>query len=384
MNQKQSFVCNICKKIQNKPVYLPCLCNSVCQQHIDDLIEIQKKIEQKESIQCEEFHVFEVEADAFAPNTHLAKLIDKEDYLTEEEKHQKLDLVKNSLNILNSFERFKIDHDQCKITRFDHFQELRRKINLRRDELIKEITDGCKVLVEKLKETKSDLDELFIHSFQSRNLNYIIENESKYISDMFRCVPLDSNRIQEKANEQAKVLEDLNDESTRLEYYNDLINFIQFDQLEFKDFKISDNLFQSVFLNDQMLLIKGIRHYERDFLLRLKIKKSSSIFPDVLTSYMDILRYQQEDSINSTSTNSDSLRNSKPIKGNMINKIKEVRQITNTGHDMLLGPDGGQGFAWNKPKPASDEKKLYQIMVNPKAENKNIFDKIEVRYIYLF
>ena len=209
MNQKQSFICNIFKKIQNKPVYLPCLCNSVCQQHIDDLIEIQENIEQKESIQCEEFHVFEVEADAFAPNIHLANLINKEDYLTEEEKRQKLDLVKNSENILNGFERFIISYDQCKITRFDHFQEFRRKINLRRDELIKEITDGCNVLEEKLKEIESGLNELFIHSFQCQNVKYNIDDESKYISEMFRCVPLDSIRIQEKANEQAKILEDL-------------------------------------------------------------------------------------------------------------------------------------------------------------------------------
>ena len=32
----------------------------------------------------------------------------------------------------------------------------------------------------------------------------------------------------------------------------------------------------------------------------------------------------------------------------------KVRQITNTGNDMLLGPGGGQGFAWNKSKPAAD------------------------------
>ena len=64
--------------------------------------------------------------------------------------------------------------------------------------------------------------------------------------------------------------------------------------------------------------------------------------------------------INSSATfltlrNTGSFRGVKPQPGNMVNKIKEVRQITNTGNDtMLLGPGGGQGFAWNKSKPSAD------------------------------
>ena len=66
-------------------------------------------------------------------------------------------------------------------------------------------------------------------------------------------------------------------------------------------------------------------------------------------------QYQQQSSLKSTSMDSDSFRGVKPQPGNMVNKIKEVRQITNTGNDtMLLGPGGGQGFAWNKSKPSAD------------------------------
>jgi len=68
---------------------------------------------------------------------------------------------------------------------------------------------------------------------------------------------------------------------------------------------------------------------------------------------------QQQGSLKSTSMDSDSfnMRSNKAQTGNMVNKIKEVKQITTTklGTEMLLGPGGGQGFAWNKPKPTASD-----------------------------
>ncbi len=48
MNPKEAFSCVICKKIQSEPVYLPCLCQSVCKEHIDKMI----KSDQREYIKC--------------------------------------------------------------------------------------------------------------------------------------------------------------------------------------------------------------------------------------------------------------------------------------------------------------------------------------------
>jgi translation initiation factor 4G len=68
---------------------------------------------------------------------------------------------------------------------------------------------------------------------------------------------------------------------------------------------------------------------------------------------------QQQGSLKSTSMDSDSfnMRSNKAQTGNMVNKIKEVKQITTTklGTETLLGPGGGQGFAWNKPKPTASD-----------------------------
>jgi translation initiation factor 4G len=70
-------------------------------------------------------------------------------------------------------------------------------------------------------------------------------------------------------------------------------------------------------------------------------------------------QYQQQGSLKSTSMDSESfnMRSNKAQTGNMVNKIKEVKQITTTklGTEMLLGPGGGQSFAWNKPKPSTSD-----------------------------
>jgi translation initiation factor 4G len=70
-------------------------------------------------------------------------------------------------------------------------------------------------------------------------------------------------------------------------------------------------------------------------------------------------QYQQQGSLKFTSMDSESfnMRSNKAQTGNMVNKIKEVKQITTTklGTEMLLGPGGGQSFAWNKPKPTTSD-----------------------------
>jgi len=67
---------------------------------------------------------------------------------------------------------------------------------------------------------------------------------------------------------------------------------------------------------------------------------------------------QQHHSLKSTSMDSETfhMRSTKTQNGNMVSKIKDVKSITNknlNSTDLLLGPSGGTGFSWNKPKPAA-------------------------------
>lgn len=67
---------------------------------------------------------------------------------------------------------------------------------------------------------------------------------------------------------------------------------------------------------------------------------------------------QQHHSLKSTSMDSETfhMRSTKTQNGNMVSKIKDVKSITTknlNSTDLLLGPSGGTGFSWSKPKPAA-------------------------------
>jgi heterodisulfide reductase subunit A-like polyferredoxin len=58
-NPKETFSCVLCKKIQSQPVYLPCLCQSVCKEHIENML----KSDRREYIKCSDCdETFEIDA----------------------------------------------------------------------------------------------------------------------------------------------------------------------------------------------------------------------------------------------------------------------------------------------------------------------------------
>lgn len=79
-------------------------------------------------------------------------------------------------------------------------------------------------------------------------------------------------------------------------------------------------------------------------------------------------KYMQQNISKSTSMDSEAFhsRSNKTQNGSMVNKIKDVRTITtkNLNGELLLGPGGGTGFSWNKPKPPLAEAPAAQAPVN--------------------
>ena len=42
MSLKQNFLCEVCSKILEKPVSVPCKCNQICKEHVDKEIRNKK------------------------------------------------------------------------------------------------------------------------------------------------------------------------------------------------------------------------------------------------------------------------------------------------------------------------------------------------------
>ena len=71
MSNKFKFSCKICNKIQKEPIYLPCLCMSICKKHLDDL----KIIDLEQTIMCRECkETFDISKDSFRPNKLMKDL----------------------------------------------------------------------------------------------------------------------------------------------------------------------------------------------------------------------------------------------------------------------------------------------------------------------
>ncbi len=130
MSLKSELTCSYCRKIYRKPLILPCN-HCLCEEHLKDIDVLKVK-----SIQCKtckkEFRLYDNE---FKPNEIVQNLIEKEMHLTEAEKAIK--------NIRKKFfnEAFGLndEHENNKrvftLKCFEHFQEIRRKIDLQRESL---------------------------------------------------------------------------------------------------------------------------------------------------------------------------------------------------------------------------------------------------------
>jgi hypothetical protein len=129
MHLKFYLTCSLCNKILHKPILLPCG-DTICQEHLQE-----KKCLKDNLITCkickQEFHV---KNDDFKSNNLVAKQIEDEIYLTENEKnlkHQIEDSYKVILDLNEQLHEAKLSVDlKC----FEHFQEIRRLIDLHREE----------------------------------------------------------------------------------------------------------------------------------------------------------------------------------------------------------------------------------------------------------
>lgn len=148
MSLKQDLICSNCSKILDKPIILPCS-DTICMHHLNEANVIKEN-----KIKCltckEEFNLSD-NASLIRPNKGLQKLIDNERYLSDEEKNLKLS-IENDLDILSKlFDEFRQIKVKLDLACHEHLAEVRRKIDLHREELKARIDD---IAIEMIEQTK--------------------------------------------------------------------------------------------------------------------------------------------------------------------------------------------------------------------------------------
>ena len=160
MSLKSEVICKICKRFLKNPISLPCFC-VICDEHLHDgsakhgLIECSK---------CS--RSFDISQTEFKTSEMAASILAKDLHLTDEEKSLKNSFQDALQQIDQLQDELKSKQSVCEVTCFDHFSEIRRQIDIRREALKAKIDEIALEMIdltnEKEKSYHLKLSELLI------------------------------------------------------------------------------------------------------------------------------------------------------------------------------------------------------------------------------
>jgi transposase-like protein len=141
---KSQLTCSYCSKIFKDPILLPCE-DSICREHLSD-----RDIVKQNKIKCKKCNEeFQVKNNEFKSNEAISKLIDSHSHLNETEMSLKQDLEVSIRQFFEFYDEFTQNRTQLDSDVFDHFQEIRFKIDQHREELKKRIDDIALAMIDK-------------------------------------------------------------------------------------------------------------------------------------------------------------------------------------------------------------------------------------------
>ena len=207
--RKSELQCQLCSKILKDPVNLPCQC-TICHGHLKDG-SVKDGL-----IKCEPCgDNFVVKDIHLKVNTLAKRILDAEGHLSPQEKNIKSKIQKllNELQQLN--DQIHQEQTAFEVNSYDHFAEIKRKLDLQREELKNKIDEIYLAMISQVEkhETfyKQKLDEN--RCFQEFNA----EKETKNFEDEFRKVDLTIQRVQQLQTKYGADIKELKEKMTHLQ-----------------------------------------------------------------------------------------------------------------------------------------------------------------------
>ena len=184
---KKELSCQICNKILKEPVHLPCHC-TICQAHLTD-DSVQDGL-----ITCEpcgdEFVAKNIQIKA----NKLATLhLNAEHHLSDEEKMLKNDIDNLIAEFQQLYDQLKREKTQLGINCHEHFVEIRRQIDIHREELKEKIDQIALEMIEKTKE-QEEVFKQKLNEAQCGN-EFNVGNERERLEEEFRNLNLDLEHV---------------------------------------------------------------------------------------------------------------------------------------------------------------------------------------------
>jgi hypothetical protein len=203
-SQKSKLTCSYCSKIFKHPIILPCD-HSLCGQHLNE-----RDVVKANKIKCKTCNEeFAVKGNEFKSNEAIVKLIETQSYLSDQEITLKQELEESIKKFFEFYDQFDQNKTQLESDIFEHFQEIRFKIDEQREELKKRIDDMALAMIDQTKKSQNaylnDLKERFssIDHLQS------LENKMSQIEETFLKPNLLIETIREMQQKQDESLSDI-------------------------------------------------------------------------------------------------------------------------------------------------------------------------------
>ena len=211
MSLKLDFSCSYCSKILSSPIHLPCFCDSICDEHLKESSVLKSKL-----IKCKTCHQeFDLHNTEFKSNAKFKSLINKEIYLSDEEKSLKKFLKDSIQNFFKIQEKLEQNKNDSMLVGHNHFLEIRRKIDLQREELKEEIDKISLAMIDQVK----GMEALYVSQFENSlpRIDFgTLENEIENLNNKFREVNLPIDSIKQILLEREQSISKLNSKLERI------------------------------------------------------------------------------------------------------------------------------------------------------------------------
>jgi hypothetical protein len=135
-----------CSKIFKHPIILPCD-HSLCGQHLNE-----RDVVKENKIKCKACsEEFAVKGNEFKSDKIVKQIIDSHSYLSGEETSLKQELEASIRRFFEIYDQFSLNKTQLESDVFEHYEEIRFKIDEHREELKKRIDEISLAMVEQTK-----------------------------------------------------------------------------------------------------------------------------------------------------------------------------------------------------------------------------------------
>jgi hypothetical protein len=201
-SKKSQVTCSYCSKIY--PIDLPCG-DSICGEHLHE-----RNVVKHNKIKCNKCNdEFGVKNNEFKSNNQLKHSIESHSHLSDQELGLKQELEESIKKFFEFYDQFDQNKTKLESNIFDHFHEMRFKIDEQREELKKRIDDIALAMVDQTKKSEN----VYLNSLKERFSSFddceSLEAELNGIEEKFRNPNLLFETIRAMQQKQDESLSDI-------------------------------------------------------------------------------------------------------------------------------------------------------------------------------